>query len=253
MYLLGKPTGFTPRAASDVFSTCGPSGQCNAYGWTDNNSYTKIPTKCYVALYKCYPSKWSDALQVGCQKSTNPSKNTAYYAEIHKLTSSNPDPSIWDKVVSGSNGNGYLKGFAPPNFCGVWQIDVGPPCNFSFHSGGNKTASMCQVQQTHNACVGMACTKVNGPGQNQCSQAGNNPAPQCTHKACRNQQCVLVAGGSQSNSCSNNNDCLIPTPTFTPIPTPTRTPTPRITPPTSCPVPSQVQNVRISCPLCNQR
>lgn len=45
-------------------------------------------------------------------------------------------------------------------------------------------------------------------------------------------------------------ETLTPTPTLTQTPTPTDTPTP--TPQPFCPVPSQVQNVRIECPFCGQ-
>ncbi len=236
LYLLGNPTAFAPRAASDTFTKCGPPGHCNDYGWTDAKSYTKVPTNCYVAVYKCHISKWDQVARVGCQKNTSdPSKNTAYYAEIHKLTSSNPNPKIWDKVVSGSDGNGHLKGFAPPQFCGIWQTDVGPPCNFSFHERGDKRDSICKVSQTHNICDGKACKKVKGAGKNECSNPGKDIAPQCTHKECKNnQQCVLVAGGKAKDKCQTDKDCKKTTPS-----------------PSTCPVPSPVKNLKISCPLCN--
>ncbi len=236
LYLLNNPTAFAPRAASDTVSRCGPSGHCNDYGWNDSKGYTKVPTNCYVALYKCKVSEWNRALQVGCQRNKDqPSKDTAYYAEIHKLTSSPPpNPKLWDKIVSGSDGNGHLKPFAPPQFCGIWQIDVGPPCNKSFHVGGDKRDSICKVSQTHNACDGKACKKVKGAGQNECSNPGKDPAPQCTHKTCKNNKCVLVAGGKAKDTCQTDKDCKKTTPS-----------------PSTCPVPSPVKNLKISCPLCN--
>lgn len=244
LYLMASPAIFNPRAATDNFSKCGPPGHCNDYGWNDNKGYTKVPDNCYIALYKCRVSDWDKTLAVGCQKNiSNPSKNLAYYAEIHKKTNSNPNPNIWDKVVSGST-NGFLDSFSPPQMCGVWQIDVGPSCNFSFHSGGDRRDSICKAPvETHNVCDGMACKKVNGPGNNECANAGTNPAPQCSHKKCENFKCVLVAGGNVDNKCNTDNDCLVsPTPTNTVTPTPT---------PASCPVPSPVNNLKINCPLCN--
>ncbi len=146
MYLLNAPETLNQLAASDTFSNCGPSGHCNDYGWNDNTGYTKVPTNCYVSLFKCHISKWDQAIKVGCQKNpVDPSKNLAYYAEIHKLSASNPNLNIWDKVVSGGDGNGHLKAFAPPQICGIWQIDVGPPCHFSFHMGGNRRDSICKA------------------------------------------------------------------------------------------------------------
>lgn len=144
LFLLNFQQVFKPQAAADTFSRCGPSGHCKDYGWKDDKGYTKVPDNCYIALYKCDVSKWNKALAVGCQKNTSdPSKDLADYAEIHKKSSGNPNPKIWDKVVSGTNGK-FLKSFEPPRFCGIWQIDVGPPCNFSFHSGGNRRDLICK-------------------------------------------------------------------------------------------------------------
>jgi hypothetical protein len=240
LYLLTTPAIFNPRAATDTFARCGPSGQCNAYGWNNNNGYTKVPDNCYIALYKCKVTDWNKALAVGCQKNTsNQSRNLAYYAEIHKKTSSNPNPKIWDKVVSGSK-NGFLNSFAPPQMCGVWQIDVGPSCKFSFHSGGNRKDSMCKTtaKETHNVCDGMACKKVNGPGKNECVNAGTNPALQCSHRKCENNKCVLVAGGNIDDKCKVDSDC-----SKSPTPTPTSTPN-------KCLGVPIVTDVKISCPLC---
>ncbi len=261
MYLLSKPEIFNPRAATDTFSTCGPSGHCNDYGWNANQGYTTVPTSCYVALYKCHVSDWDKAIAVGCQKNTSiPSKNLAYYAEIHKLSSSNPNPSFWNVVVSGGDGNGHLKPFLAPQFCGVWQIDVGPPCNFSFHSGGDRRSVICTAPtptpQKHNACQGTSCVSVNGPGADACSIIGPN-AVHCSHKACVGTACKLLAGeGTDQCSVVGTNpapQCTNPSPTLSPSPTPTKTPTPTLTPtPSSCPLPSAVTNLKVSCPLCSQ-
>lgn len=76
IYILNSPEIFKPRASTDTFSRCGPPGHCNDYGWTDNKSYTKVPTNCYVALYKCDISKWDKVLTVGCQKNTSDHSKT---------------------------------------------------------------------------------------------------------------------------------------------------------------------------------
>lgn len=246
MYLLNTPQIFNPRAASDTFSKCGPPGHCTDYGWNDNNGYTKVTDNCYIALYKCYASDWNQAIAVGCQRNkSDPSRDLAYWAEIHKKTDSPPpNPQLWDKVVAGTDGNGHIKSFPVPQFCGVWQIDVGPPCNKSFHSGGDKRDSTCKAPpQTHNVCEGTACKQVNGPGSNDCTTPGTNPANQCSHKKCENNKCILVAGGNVDNKCTTDSDCLVtPTPTLITTITPT---------PPSCPVPSPVTNLKIVCPICS--
>ncbi len=146
LYTLNAPFSFLSKAATDFFTRCGPPGHCDDYGWQDGKGYMSVPTNCYVALYKCNITKWDQVLQVGCQRNlSDPSKNTAFYAEIHKLTDSNPNPQIWDKVVAGTDGNGHIKPFFPPEQCVIWQMDVGPACNFSFHSQGNRRTAVCQA------------------------------------------------------------------------------------------------------------
>lgn len=245
LYFLNVQTIFNSRASNpDVLTPCGPSGHCNDYGWVNGEGYKSVPQNCTVALYKCRVSDWNRALAVGCQKNpSDPSRSLAYYAEIHQLGNSNPDPR-WNKVVSGTDGHGHLKPFFPPAECVIWQIDVGGGCARSFHSRLDRRAAICNAPpQTHNICDGTACKQVNGPGSNDCANPGTNPANQCSHKKCENNKCVLVAGGNVDNKCQTDSDCLItPTPTLTPTITPT---------PQSCPVPSPVTNLKIVCPICS--
>lgn len=244
LYFLNVPQIFNSLAAvNNTFSKCKP-GHCDDYGWKDNKGYTKVPDNCYVALYKCKVNKWSEAIAVGCQKSTKPSKNTAYYAELHNKSGTIPSnsPIDWDKTISGTDGNGHLKAFAPPQMCGIWQIDVGPPCAFTFHSGGDRRDAVCKNEpkpepEFHNICDGMACKKAEGKGQNECAEAGKNPAAKCSQKKCVDKQCKIVAG-SGDDKCKNDSDCE-----KSPTPTPT---------PESCPIPGAVSDVEITCPLCGK-
>lgn len=242
LYILNVPQIFKSLAATgDTFSKCKP-GHCNDYGWKDNKGYTKVPNKCYIALYKCKVNQWDKAIAVGCQKSTKSSKNTAYYAEIHNKSGTIPagSPIDWDKAVGGTDGNGHLKAFAPPQMCGIWQIDVGPPCTSTFHSGGDRRPAVCKnepepEQEFHNVCDNMACKKVKGKGNNECAEAGKNPAPQCSQRKCENKKCVVVAGRGE-NKCKTDSDCL-------------KSPTPT-TPPDQCLGLPVVTDVKIDCPLC---
>ncbi len=81
---------------------------------------------------------------------------------------------------------------------------IAPICQISVSGNVSVNAAFGpenSTNQTHLTCVNMACTTVQGPGNNTCSTNAQCQTNQTTHLTCMNNMCTSV-NGAGNNTCS---------------------------------------------------
>jgi len=99
---------------------------------------------------------------------------------------------------------GSLKSFERDP-CATIQCPQGYHCVAD--PSGTTSGARC-VPDTHLECVNQACVSVNSSGNNTCSSNNDCIIPNETHTACSGNQCIVVQGAG-TNQCASNNDCII--------------------------------------------